>query len=439
MRPRSLFCLAAVLPLLWAASGGAWAAEETARFRVAAHDLRLSIGPEDHSLKGQDRLILSRPVPARGGEILLLLHQGLDITRVTPGTAAKAKQGAWGEAAGWVVSLPAGVREVLVEYGGLIYDPPRRGQRAGLATETSGIISSEGLFLPHAYGFMPWEPGGRARVSASVDTEKGFEVVSTGRLAARQLEGRRAACLWETDGTDDSFLIGGPLKMHEDSAAGGRFYIYLYKEDAGLAPAYAARLKQLLPFYVGLLGKYPYEKFAVVENFFPTGYGFPSLTLLGKQVVRLPFVLEGSLAHEFVHSWWGNSVRPKDSNWVEGLTAYLSDYLLVERKGPDEARAERRLMLERYSAYAGRIEESLASFTEPGDRLNDALGYTKGALVFHQLRQWLGDEAFFEGLRIVAGRHRDGSASWADLRAAFEESSGKDLKWFFTQWVEWPG
>ena len=55
-------------------------------------------------------------------------------------------------------------------------------------------------------------------------------------------------------------------------------------------------------------GPYPFPKFAIVENFFPTGYGFLSYTLLGGSVLKLPFIPETSLRHEIAHSWWGNGV-----------------------------------------------------------------------------------------------------------------------------------
>jgi hypothetical protein len=406
--------------------------------RITGHEVSVVVDPTAHELRGQDRLALEGQ-----GELSFLLHDGLEVSRVVGGARPLefARRGAEGGLALWRAVLPAGVREVVVEYGGEIFEPPRRGasSRHGLATETSGIISPQGLFLPHGAAFHPWQPGAGSSLKVSVETPAGYEAVSVGRMASRRVGGGRTRVAWEAEAEGDSFLIGGPLKLRQDAAGGVPLYLYFYGQDFDLAPAYAARLRELLPFYVGLLGAYPYAKFAVVENFFPTGFGFPSLTLLGQQVVRLPFILEGSLAHELVHSWWGGSVEPVGGNWAEGLTAYLSDYLLIERRGAAEARAERRRMLERYSLYAPRIRAPLAEFKHPGERAGDVLGYTKGALVFHQLRRQLGDEAFFGGLRLAASRFRGAEASWEDLRGCFEKVSGQKLGWFFKQWVAEPG
>ena len=65
---------------------------------------------------------------------------------------------------------------------------------------------------------------------------------------------------------------------------------------------------QYIEMYRELIGPYPYGKFALVENFWETGYGMPSFTLLGPRVIRFPFILASSYPHEILHNWWGNSV-----------------------------------------------------------------------------------------------------------------------------------
>ena len=97
--------------------------------------------------------------------------------------------------------------------------------------------------------------------------------------------------------------------------------------------------------------KCPFSKFALIENFWETGYGMPSFTLLGEQVIRFPFILESSYPHEILHNWWGNGVYPDytTGNWSEGLTAYLADHLFQEMDGLGaEYRKE---MLSRYKNY----------------------------------------------------------------------------------------
>ena len=70
----------------------------------------------------------------------------------------------------------------------------------------------------------------------------------------------------------------------------------------------------------------------------------PTLTYLGIEVLRLPFIRSTSLGHEVLHNWWGNGVYPDyaHGNWSEGLTTFMADYTYKERESDDAARDMRR-------------------------------------------------------------------------------------------------
>ena len=63
------------------------------------------------------------------------------------------------------------------------------------------------------------------------------------------------------------------------------------------------------------------------------------------------------------------------------------------------------------------------------------LVYQKGGSVLQMLRGQVGTENFWTAIREYYRRHQNGNASSDDLRRAFEETSGQDLKWFFDQWL----
>ena len=107
---------------------------------------------------------------------------------------------------------------------------------------------------------------------------------------------------------------------------------YLFPEDARLADEYLDATARYLDAYIPLLGPYPFEKFAVVENFFASGLGMPSFTLLGSGIIKRHYVQPYALGHEIVHSWIGNAVfnRAERGNWVEGSDD-LSGQLLLAR------------------------------------------------------------------------------------------------------------
>ena len=165
--------------------------------------------------------------------------------------------------------------------------------------------------------------------------------------------------------------------------------------DASIAGKYLAATAQYIEMYRSLIGPYPYGKFALVENFWETGYGMPTFTLLGPQVIRFPFIINSSYPHEILHNWWGNSVFVDygTGNWCEGLTAYLADHLIQEQRG---AAAEyRRSTLQKYRDYVrtGR-DFPLAEFRERYSAATEAVGYGKALMGYHALRLHIGDEAF---------------------------------------------
>jgi hypothetical protein len=141
--------------------------------------------------------------------------------------------------------------------------------------------------------------------------------------------------------------------------------------------------------YEALHGPYPFAKFAVVENFFPTGYGFPSFTLLGSRVLRLPFIPDTSLRHEVAHCWWGNGVfvDANGGNWCEGLTTYVADYLSKEEHSFEEARGYRLRTLEKYALLAAGAQDfPLSTFRSRYNPASQAVGYGKAMFVFHMMR-----------------------------------------------------
>jgi hypothetical protein len=189
-----------------------------------------------------------------------------------------------------------------------------------------------------------------------------------------------------------------------------------------------------------LLGPYPYAKFALVENFWETGYGMPSFTLLGGRVLRLPFIVTSSYPHEILHNWWGNGVYVAEDggNWSEGLTAYLADHLMAEQKGGGAS--YRQETLQKYADYVSRAKDlPLSAFRERHSPSTEAIGYGKALMLFHMTRRSLGDPAFVKALRAFYAQMKFQRASFTDLRRAFEAASGRSLAAAFDPFVTRPG
>lgn len=233
----------------------------------------------------------------------------------------------------------------------------------------------------------------------------------------------------------DVSLAVGPYEIHRIQHEDVELLCYFYPEDRGLVRTYLEKIAYYLELYRPLLGDYPFKRFAVVENRAPTGFGFASYTLLGQQVVRLPFIPDTSLGHEFVHSWFGNSVYVDfdKGNWCEGLTSYLSDYLYKEKAG--KGAQYRKELLINYQSYITAADTSITDFRWGQDKKHRAVGYGKTAMLFHMLRNQVSDEAFYRAIRAFYEQYRFKPASWEDIRRAFEQTVSQDLTHFWDQWL----
>ena len=235
-------------------------------------------------------------------------------------------------------------------------------------------------------------------------------------------------------------LIAGRYFYFEKKRHGLTISVYLLENDPKLARLYQDKALAFIRKYSKLFGPYPYKRFAVVENIFETGYAFPTMTLLGRAVLRLPFIPDTSLRHEILHNWFGNGVYVDwdRGNWSEGLVTYLADHQRAEEH--HEGASYRHQLLVNYQSYVS-FEKAfpLKDFRGRYDRASQAIGYAKGAMFFHMLRRELGDKVFFKGLRTFYEKYLFQTASWEDLEHTFEGVCQRDLSEFFKQWLNRAG
>ncbi|NOX25375.1 MAG: PDZ domain-containing protein, partial [Deltaproteobacteria bacterium] len=239
-------------------------------------------------------------------------------------------------------------------------------------------------------------------------------------------------------------FIAGPYVVHKkEFGAGKTLYTYFFKEDAALADSYLEKGLGYLQRYEKLIGPYPYQRFSIVENRLPTGYAMPTFTLLGQAVARLPFIVDTSLGHEILHSWFGNAIGVDYSqgNWCEGLTTYLADQAFAAQR--HKGAQYRKGLLVKYASYVhddlgGAVRDFIGGEARPNAarRAERAVGYGKTAMLFHMLRKKVGDEVFFAALRNFYQRMNGRHANWQDIEASFTAAGAGKLGGFFKQWLD---
>jgi hypothetical protein len=429
---------------------------------VVHHDLSVTLDPATHHLKVHDHIripgaLTTAPLAVSLNAVLAMhtVSGELDL-RLHPSPLQQS--GAAGAPASLVSVNVYDVGGVMpghdvtgdIEYEGEInYAVQDSGNEYARAfAESPGLIEPRGVYLAGPTHWVPQVRDALVTYTLTVELPAGWKSVSQGeRTASAPLPGGGEAGRggvserWSVAApTEEVHLIAAPFTEYSRDAGAVKTMAFLRKPDAALANRYLDATAQYLAMYQGLLGPYPYSKFALVENFWETGYGMPSFTLLGEQVIRFPFILHSSYPHELLHNWWGNGVFVDlaGGNWSEGLTAYLADHLLAEQRG--QGAEHRRAILQRVTDFVTRENDFRPSrFLSRHDAATEAVGYGKTAMMWNMLRDKVGDDQFITALRAFYRDNRFRAASYDDIEKSFEAVTGRDLKPFFDQWVRSTG
>lgn len=415
-------------------------------------DLDVNLDP------GRRTLAASATLDFQGPGLAFRLAPGLKATRLElDGRTRPLPEGPAGEIR---LSLAdAGPHRLRLAYQGSLA-PLQALDHRQVLVNLAPMADEGGSFLPSGSGWYP-DPGvpfsyrlrlvlpsgqqGLVPGTLVRETETAPAAVKKKRKAPGRAGGYRAEYLFAqaAEGID---LMAGPYQVSERLVPRPgqpplRLRTWFYRDMADLATGYLDDSARYIERYSSLIGPYPFDAFSVVAAPIPTGFGMPSLTYLGRDVLRLPFIRATSLGHEVLHNWWGNGVIPDwaTGNWSEGLTSFMADYAYKEDQSQDAARDARLAWLRNLAAVPEAEESPLTGFTARHHGISSIIGYDKAAMVFFMLRDEIGADAFHRGLRLFWQRHRFQRASWQDLEKAFAKASGRDLRGFFHQWVERAG
>ncbi len=424
------------------------------------HELAVEIIPSERRLTVTDSLVLSGAVDLDGGGgYRFVLHEGLAPEVTTEGwrlerVAGPVTGGFFGLNAttetvaaevpleGWrLVPGDDASEPVVIRYSGrLFHELSTSGEEYQRSfSETPGIIDERGVFLAGTSFWVPTFGDGLVTFQLEVTgLTPPWDVVSQGRRERHDtLEDGSRVTAWRLDHpTEEIYLVAGPWHQYEDTSGTVEIRAFLREDDPALADKYLEATKRYLKLYQGMLPAYPYASFALVENFWETGYGMPGFTLLGPRIIRFPWILTSSYPHELLHNWWGNSVYVDygRGNWCEGLTAYMADHLFAEQRG--EGAIYRRATLKKYSDFVSTGNDfPLVDFTSRRSAASEAVGYGKSLMLYHMVRRAVGDEAFLRSLSRFFEDRQYTRATFADIAAALGAEAGGDWESFLGLWT----
>lgn len=301
-------------------------------------------------------------------------------------------------------------------------------------------------------------PRDKALVSWRVDAPARLTVVANGALEEKVDSGGRSVWAWRESRPLPTYLMviaAAELRAHPVTDArcivteGGACLtqtVYTAADSDIAVPRAFGRAADITAYYTSIVAPFPYEKLAHLQSSTRFG-GMENATAIfySDDSFRSGTMSTALIAHETAHQWFGDAVTERRwaDLWLsEGFATYFAELWAEHTFGRDTLVAHmRKIRREIIADSAGAVGTRPVVDTSQTEymQLLNANSYQKGGFVLHMARALVGDSAFFQGVRRYYLAHRHGNADSGDLRAALEASSGRDLGWFFDQWLRRPG
>ena len=369
-----------------------------------------------------------------------------------------------------VDAVSAGGRPVVFAHQGdrlriALPSPPARGQELVLAIQYHGVPAGGLRLIQNIHGsrtafsenwpnkarqWLPMvdHPYDKATGEFIVTAPAEYQVVANGRLVEElDLANGLRRTHWSQGLPVASWLYAiGVARFavhHLEPVGGVPLQSWVFPEDRETGYGlFDVTARQAVEFFSDRIAPYPYEKLANVEAA-GMGGGTEHATAIfyGEKGVTAG---RGPVVHEIAHQWWGDAVTERDWDdvWLsEGFATYFTHLFNEHHQGHDAFVAGLKrdittvIQAEQKSPDTPVIHRNLADMRAVLNRFV----YQKGSWVLHMLRGLVGDAAFWDAIHTYYRRYEHGNASTDEFRQVVEQASGKDLAWFFRQWLNRPG
>ncbi|MFC1790916.1 M1 family aminopeptidase [Gemmatimonadota bacterium] len=359
-----------------------------------------------------------------------------------------------------VLSLPTPLAfgdtiEVTLTYRG---ENPTGGFFFDEADEDHPQMVSTDSWPDEAHHWIPLfdYPNDKVTHELIITVPEGNRVLSNGRLVGITEDDSAGTETWHWSqelphATYLMMLAIGPFAVIEDSLGHLPINYWVYPEDVDDARWIFEKTPRMIAFYSDLFDyPYPWAKYdQVTTPHVGGGAEATSATILGDGVIHdrraeQDFSWERIIAHEIAHQWWGDliTLREWSHTWLNESFGTYSDYLWTRsEKGEDEGAwdllgKKNQYLREAHTRYLRPIV--FDRYDRPHDNF-DSHTYPKGACILHQLRYLLGDEPFFRTLSSFLHEFAFQPVDTYDFMKTVKEVTGRNMDWFFEQFVFRPG
>ncbi len=419
-------------------SGGTGAEPQTDEVDVLKYVLKSEIFPASHSIAVNASITLRNNIE-RLSEVQFLLDKDMKLNDM-PGACHSG-------------NIPS---EIRLNDGLLTVkfkSPIKKGEEADIFVKYSGempktkekrvwdYIGPEGTYVRYESQWFPSRPGDRAAVESWITVPHGMTAVANGRLD-KVLNGQgKDTFVWNMDIPITSISMTAADYVKKSVVHDGlEISCYTFPEDAQRADEFIKASIDAISFFSGKFGRYPFNKFAVAEipEYYGGGHGDASFIMLTARAFKEDMAKNTEfIAHEISHQWWGNAVGVKGMElWIsEGFAKYSGALQVEKMQGKEAFQKTMRKCAEVYLVpVLGNEKKGIPDKPLIGTDNRGAI-YNKGGYLLHMLRGLLGDKVFEDSLRNYVGEYTGKNASGVEFQKVVEKTAGKDLGWFFDEWL----
>jgi hypothetical protein len=243
-----------------------------------------------------------------------------------------------------------------------------------------------------------------------------------------------------------------------DSGRNVTCWLLFTNEQATLWKNALSYVTNAIHYFSKLNGDYPYQSFTAVQSALSAGTGmeYPGITVIG--MVKDAYSLDDVLAHEIAHNWFYSALGSNERQYPfmdEGITSMYEDRYMINRY-PNKKLWTHYLKYHKLATFfhidkmPEKLESELEWLNNARDNLDQAIDlpsddysstnynliiYTKAAMGFTYLRAYLGDSLFDSIMHNYYYTWKFKHPQPDDLKQIFETQSGKDLQWFFCDFI----
>jgi len=331
--------------------------------------------------------------------------------------------------------------ELVLEYAGTPAPAPAPSRRGDFTQGVGWSITPEHetWTLQEPYGAFTWyavndHPSDKALYDFRLTVPEPWAGVANGVLTSSTTEDGLRVNTWHLSEPAASYLVTVAFGdfQRTDLASRSGVPIQIWTDaDGEPTPGDTAMTPAAIDWLEHVLGPYPFDSFGIVVVDNDSGMETQTMVTLGDSAYSLSAPV---IVHEAAHHWYGDTVTPADWSdvWMnEGMAMYLQGMWEAEQEGvPVEQKMDEWAELE-----SGLRARSGPPAAFDPTRFGDGNIYYGPALMWHELRERLGEDGFFEVLREWPAARANGTADRAAYLDWIEETTGEELSAFFDDWL----